>query len=108
MKVGYKTIYLKFQKEKSKIYNLNYGEISFEKYAIKKEEEKNINIDIIAQTKFEAPVAENKNVGSLNVYIGEKHICKINMYTAEEIKKKDVWRYIKEIIVRGGHYLHHN
>ena len=72
-------------------------------YPVKKEDKKNIKIDIQAINYTEAPLLENTNLGYVEVKINDKLVEKIYILASEEVRKKDIKDYFFNII---GIYSH--
>ena len=72
-------------------------------YPVKKEDKKNIKIDIQAINYTEAPLLENTNLGYVEVKINDKLVEKIDILASEEVRKKDIKDYFFNII---GIYSH--
>lgn len=73
-------------------------ENTIQKMALNKEDIKDIKITITAIKKIEAPVEQNKKIGQLNVKIKGKTICNLDILVKEEVKRKTVNYFFKELI----------
>ena len=78
-------------------------ELAFKQMAVEKVKIDKIDIDVNSIFYFEAPVLENQIIGNLKVKIGNDEIELLNIYSEEEIRKKEIWDYLKEFanIVRN-------
>ena len=74
-------------------------EYKYKFYPIKKENIKNINIQIEnINTYFEAPVRKNVLIGKLILSIGKEELLNIDILTNENIERKDIKNYIFECL----------
>lgn len=74
-------------------------ELPYTKMAVKKE--KKDKIDILPTTIYylEAPVKENEILGNVKIVIDNEVIEVLDIYSEEEIQKKDVLEYLKEFLL---------
>jgi len=72
--------------------------ISYPVYPLKKEQQNRIKIEIESEKILEAPVDINTKIGELKVKVDEKELFSIDIIIQEEIKKKNVWDYFKQIL----------
>ncbi len=70
-------------------------------YPVFKENVKDIKIEIEIKEKLEAPVYEEDSIGKLTVKIGNKIIKELNIIAKNEIRKKEIFDYIKEFLKVG-------
>lgn len=85
---------------------LNLGDIKITKLPVKKDEIGNIDINITKTIEqIKAPVELNKKFGVLEVKIGDKVIESIDIVNIEEVRKKEVKDYFKQLFVGFGNYL---
>ncbi len=77
---------------------LEIEEMPYTTMAIKNTQEDNIEIEIDSLFYLEAPVAEKTTIGTLKVKINNETIKVLNIYCKNEIAKKQVKDYIKEIL----------
>lgn len=63
-----------------------------------RKDKENIKIEIDSKMNFEAPVEENKIIGTLKILIDGKEIEKVNIRIKNKIEKKDLYEYFIEII----------
>ena len=66
--------------------------------AIKKDEINKINVEINAIYYLEAPVRQGEILGNLKVVLNNKIISVLQIYSQEEIKKKDIKEYLTEFL----------
>jgi len=96
-KVNEKRIYI--YKGKNKDIKTELGEYKYKIYPIKKENIKDINIEIEnVNTYFEAPVSKNALVGEMVLSLGEQEFLNINILTNERVERKEIKDYIFECI----------
>ena len=83
------------KKAKNRYVSIKLQELNCLQYPIKKENLKDINIEIKnIKTHFDAPVYENTKIAALYVKIKDETILELNIFINNEIKKKD-WRVLK-------------
>ena len=79
---------------KTKLENYEY-----KKYPVKKDEVKNINIEIKnVKMNFEAPINSNEKVGNLVINIGDEKLMEIEILTNNNIARKKIKDYIFECL----------
>ncbi|MBQ6992627.1 MAG: D-alanyl-D-alanine carboxypeptidase [Clostridia bacterium] len=72
------------------------GNIKIKFYPIKKDEIKNLNIQIENIDYLEAPVEKKLKIGEINISLGEKEIQNISIHNNSSIDKKSIYDYLKE------------
>ena len=77
---------------------LELEELNYETIPIKKDEIKDIQVQIQAQNEIVAPIMENTNLGKLQVKIKDKTIIELNIKTTKSIEKKNILDYMDELI----------
>lgn len=77
----------------------------YSKYPINKSSIKDIKIQIDCSYSFEAPLLENTIIGTLNCYVNDIEICKLNIYSKESILKKDAFFYLDTFLKNYSIYL---
>lgn len=77
---------------------LNISSIPFKNMAIKNDEINKINVEINAIYYLEAPVKQGEILGNLKVVLNNKIISVLQIYSQEEIKKKDIKEYLTEFL----------
>lgn len=96
-KINKKRVYI--YKGKKQNVDIKLGEYKYNIYPVKKEEIKDINIEIQeVQTYFEAPIYKNTQIGILKLKIKETELMNIQLLTNEDIKRKDTKDYFVELI----------
>ena len=85
--------------------NLKLEEYNLESYPIKKGTENNLQVQIDANLNLKAPVEINTKIGEVTFLYNNHIILKINILTAEAVKKKGIKDYILEITRNYGNYL---
>lgn len=78
-------------------------EMEFEAMAVEKENVDKIDIEVNAIFYLEAPVVKNQIIGNLHVIVNNEKIDILNIYSIEEIRKKEMKDYLLEFL---GVYLH--
>lgn len=77
---------------------LEFEQLEYEKMAIKSAQIDNIKIEINAIYYFEAPVEKGTVIGSIEIILEDETIEMLDIYSAKEMKKKDVIDYMKEFL----------
>lgn len=96
-KINEKRIYI--YKGKKNSIETELEECKYKVYPIKKDNIKDINIEIEnVQTFFEAPISRNTKIGELKLYIKNDELMSINIKTVESIQKKEIRDYIFECL----------
>lgn len=96
-RINEKRIYVYKGKEDNVEVNLE--KCKYKVYPIKKENVKNISIEIKnIQTYFEAPVSINTEVGILRLNIGNKELMNIKILTNKGVERKGIKDYIFECL----------
>ena len=85
-------------KGKKENVNIRLGEPQITKMAVKRDDIDKIKIEINCITTFEAPVSSNLRMGTLNVYINEKLIESLEIFTAEQVERKQWNDYFLDLI----------
>lgn len=85
-------------KGKKENVNIRLGEPQITKMAVKRDDIDKIKIEINCITTFEAPVSPNLRMGTLNVYINEKLIESLEIFTAEQVERKQWNDYFLDLI----------
>lgn len=73
-------------------------ELEFENMAIQKNEKDSIEIEVNSIFYLEAPVQEQQIIGNVKVLLNGEVINVLNIYNANEIQKKGVMDYIKQML----------
>ena len=73
-------------------------EMEFETMAVEKENADKIDIEVNAIFYLEAPVVKKQIIGNLHVIVGNEKIDVLNIYSIEEIRKKDMNDYLIEFL----------
>lgn len=96
-KINEKRIYI--YKGKKENIEVSLGECQYKVYPVKKENVKNINIEIEnINTYFEAPVNRGEEVGNLKLSIGNQELINVKIVTDEGVERKEIKDYIVECI----------
>lgn len=82
----------------TKLLNLNLEELEYEKMPIKKDNVKDINVEIYAQNELEAPINQDTIIGVLQVKIKDETIINLNISIKETVEKKKILNYMGELI----------
>ena len=85
-------------KSSSKTLNLNYEHLSCSSIPIKRDLINSIKVNIDYKNYFEAPLSKNTNIGTIEVFIGNKLYKKLNIYNENFIYKKTFLEYFKLLI----------
>lgn len=85
--------------------NLEMQEYDLVSYPIKKNTQDKISITISAVSNLMAPVEENTKIGEVTIFYENHIILKIDILTAEKIKKKGILDYLSEITGNYSSYL---
>ena len=85
-------------KGKKENVNIRLGKPQITKMAVKRDDIDKIKIEINCITTFEAPVSPNLRMGTLNVYINEKLIESLEIFTAEQVERKQWNDYFLDLI----------
>lgn len=85
--------------------NLKMQEYDLVSYPIKKNTQDKISIAISAASNLMAPVEENTKIGEVTIFYENHIILKIDILTAEKIKKKGILDYLSEITGNYSSYL---
>ena len=85
-------------KSSSKTLNLNYEHLSCSSIPIKRDLINSIKVNIDHKNYFEAPLSKNTNIGTIEVFIGNKLYKKLNIYNENFIYKKTFLEYFKLLI----------
>lgn len=78
--------------------DIKMGDSKYEKYPVKKEEIKDIIIEIDGTKYLEAPVEKGTTIGKIVFRINDDIIEEIDIKTCEEIRKKNVLDYFYGIV----------
>ena len=81
------------------------ADIPYTLYPIKKSEIKDLKCEINNVFSLRAPINENEIIGSIELKIGERSICTINIKCKSSIKQKEVWDYFYILFCNMGSYL---
>ncbi len=92
-------------KGENKTPNIAIEQIDYSQIPIHKNNIKDIEIQIQCSTKLEAPIEQNQIIGTLQVKQKEEIIIEKNIYIEEPIKKKNIYQYMKELIINYNTYL---
>ena len=86
-------------KGKKESVKIKIDDYNYKKYPIKKEEIKNIKIEIEnIKNNLEAPIYKNTQVAILNVSLEKNTLLSVNIVTDEEVEKKGVKEYVLECL----------
>lgn len=77
----------------------------YSKYPINKSNLKDITVDIDYSYTFNAPLLENTIIGTLNCYVNDIDICKLNIYSKKSVLKKDTFFYLDTFFKNYSVYL---
>lgn len=80
-------------------------EVSQEYIPVKKEEQKDIKIEIECVSKIETPIQAEEQVGKLKVKIKEKEVMNIAILNKKEIKRMGIWDYFKDLLKNNISYM---
>ena len=80
------------------IINIRLGDSKYEKYSVRKEKIKDIKVEISCTNYLEAPIEKNKPIGNLKLKLDNDVIEVIDIFTDEEIGKKNVLDYLYEVV----------
>lgn len=79
------------------------GEQKYKIYPVKKADKENIKIEISDINYMEAPLLGNTKLGSIDVKIDGKIIYTVDIFSSEEVRKKDIKDYFLNML---GTYAH--
>lgn len=86
-------------KGKRKTVNVKLSDIKYETYPIKKDNIKDIKIDIYnTQMELEAPIQKNTEVANLTVKVEDSKIMDVKIITSEDIERKNIKNYFFECL----------
>ena len=85
--------------------NIKLGEYNLKEYPIEKGKQNEISLDINADLNLTAPIKENTKIGEVTVFYGNHIILKIDILTAETVRKKGIVDYIFEMSKNYSNYL---
>lgn len=104
-----------WQSENSCYFSINKGihnnvstrlqNIEFKYFPVNKANIKDINVEFSCKVSFEAPLLEGTKVGSLYCNLGEKNICKLDIYCSNSVLKKGIIFYFRNFIENYSYYL---
>ena len=77
---------------------LRLGPYDKKEYVVKNQDVDNIWFETICNYKLEAPVNKGKDIGEMNVNIGNEVIQNIKILANEVVERKDMYYYILEIL----------
>lgn len=107
--------FIEWQSQASKKFIINKGvsntietyleKFPYSRYPISKSNIKDINTQIICSYSFEAPLLENTLLGTLNCYVNDIDICKLNIYSKKSVLKKDTFFYLDTFFRNYSVYL---
>ena len=72
--------------------------LDFEYMAVKKEDIDNIDIKINSIYYLEAPVTKNQIIGNMKILLGKEELGVYNIYSKEEVRKKDINDYLIQFL----------
>ena len=87
---------------------LELSKITYNLYPIKKDEIKNIECTVDVVNYVKAPISKNSVLGSVQLKLGEKTICNIDILCKEDVKKRSVSFYLVHLLNNFGNYLSMN
>lgn len=85
--------------------NVSLEKVNINVYPINKNDVGDINISISSINELIAPVQENTVIGTLDVKIGDETIISIDILISQEVRKKTVTDYFKQLIYGYRGYL---
>ena len=88
-----------------KYINTKLGEYNLKEYPIKKGTENKISLQINSNLNLIAPVTDNTKIGEVTIYYDNHIILKIDILTAEQVRKKRIVDYILEMSKNYSGYL---
>lgn len=100
-----KNINIKIDKGESQNINNYLVEVPFEIYPIKKDEIKNIICTLDSVNYLKAPIYENDTIGNIELKVGEKNICNVDIKCSNRIDKKDIFDYFFMLLFNMGTYI---
>lgn len=74
------------------------GEQKYKIYPVKKADKENIKIEISDINYVEAPLLENTKLGCIDVKVSEKTIYTVDIFSCEEVRKKDIKDYFLNML----------
>lgn len=80
-------------------------EVKIEEIPIKKDQAKDIEIEISHDDVIEAPVRKDQVIGNIKVILKDEILLQANIQLKEDINKKQVWDYLKELCLNYINYL---
>lgn len=77
---------------------LELEEMKVAKQAIEKNKQKDLRVEVNVLQKIEAPVEENKIVGSVQIKIGDEVVESVNIIIKERVEKKQILDYLRQFM----------
>lgn len=77
---------------------LELEEMKVAKQAIEKNKQKDLRVEMNVLQKIEAPVEENKIVGSVQIKIGDEVVESVNIIIKERVEKKQILDYLRQFM----------
>lgn len=96
---------IKIVKGKNQTPKLTLGEIKYSEIPINRENIKDVEIQIQCENILQAPVQQNQIVGVLEVKVKEEIITTVNIVIQEEVQKKNITDYMKQLLMNYNYYL---
>ncbi len=99
---------VKINKGKNIIPNINMDEISISEVPIKKNDINSVQVQISANTNFEAPIEENTIIGKIELKLRDEVLLDTNIRIQNKIDKKDTLTYFIELLTGYTKYMQEN
>ncbi len=96
---------LEIIKGENKEVDIRLEQLEYEQMPINKNDIKDINVQIQAETNLQAPIQENEVIGKLQVKIKDKIIIEKKIYIANKINKKTIIQYMRQLLIQYNTYV---
>ena len=93
------------EKGKDNFLKIKLSDIKYNLYPVKKEEIKDIKIEISCLDNIKAPIKQDDKIGELIVSINDDKIEIVDILCSETVEKKDIFYYIKDIFFNISRYM---
>lgn len=87
---------IRIEKAKSEKIQIHMDKVTNKKILVKQDEADNIDVKISAIFDYKAPVAKNKKIGEVKIFINNDLLELKDIHFSNEIEEKTLWDYVKK------------
>lgn len=92
-------------KSTSEMLEYQLGDIEITQIPVKKEQVKDIKIEIDYEKELQAPIRKDTIIGNIKVFLKDEILLKTKIHLKKEIMKKNIWDYLQDFCVNYTNYL---